>query len=155
MGADILVGLEGSALAAGLRQSTWLYPLVNAGHIVGLALLFGAIVPLDLRLLGLWRDVPLTTLLRVLVPVSAAGLAVAATAGLLLFMTDARDYAASGYFQAKMALLGLGLANAGLFRLLRRRGAAEGRGKGLPLVGAASLGIWLAVIVFGRLIGYF
>ena len=55
---EILAGLEGSALAAGLRGSKWVYPLVNAGHIAGIALLFGAIAGFDLRLMGAWPRVP-------------------------------------------------------------------------------------------------
>jgi len=156
--ADLLGAIEATALATALRGSTWAYPLVNAGHVVGLALLFGAIVPLDLRLIGAWRDVPLIHFLRVLVPVAAAGLAVAALFGLLLFAANARDYAASGFFLAKMAMLALGIANAAAFHALRRRrtpGDAGGDIPGQRVIGAASLAVWLAVIVLGRLIGYF
>lgn len=155
MAADILAGLEGSALAAALRGSTWLYPLVNAAHVVGVALLFGAIAPFDLKLMGAWRGVPAAALLRVLAPTAAAGLALAAVAGGLLFITDAPDYAASGLFRAKMAVLAVGVANALLFHALRRRaGGAEAVPAG-RLLGALSLAVWLAVIGLGRLVGYF
>jgi hypothetical protein len=156
--ADLLAGIEGSVLATALRGSTWVYPLVNAGHVIGIALLFGAIVPVDLRLIGAWRAVPLAVFLRVLVPVAAAGLAVAAVFGLLLFAANARDYVASGFFQAKMAMLALGVANALAFHALRRRHAPDDPGRDIPwqwLIGATSLAVWLAVIVLGRLIGYF
>jgi hypothetical protein len=156
--ADLLAGIEGSVLATALRGSTWVYPLVNTGHVIGIALLFGAIVPVDLRLIGAWRDVPLAQFLRVLVPVSAAGLVLAAVFGLLLFAANARDYVASGFFQAKMAMLALGIANALTFHALRRRHVPEDPGHDIPLqrsVGATSLAVWLAVIVLGRLIGYF
>jgi uncharacterized membrane protein len=156
--ADLLAGIEGSVLATALRGSTWVYPLVNAGHVIGIALLFGAIVPVDLRLIGAWRDVPLAVFLRVLVPVAAVGLVLAAVFGLLLFAANARDYAASGFFQAKMAMLALGVANALAFHALRRRHAPDDPDRDIPLqrsVGVASLAVWLAVIVLGRLIGYF
>ena len=55
---DWLGGLEATALARALRDSVWTYPMINAGHILGVALLVGAIVPLDLRLLGVWRSAP-------------------------------------------------------------------------------------------------
>ena len=71
--ADVLSALQDAALVGALRRSRWVYPLVNAGHIVGLALLFGAIVPLDLRLLGLWQRVSLGVLARTLLPVAIAG----------------------------------------------------------------------------------
>lgn len=58
--------LEATDLATTLRGSVWAYPLVNAAHILGVALLVGATVPLDLRLLGAWRSLPLGPLWRVL-----------------------------------------------------------------------------------------
>lgn len=151
---DILAALHASPLAAALRGSTWLYPLVNAGHIVGIALLFGAIASLDLRMMGAWSATPLAALSRILAPVAAAGFAIAATAGGLLFITKANAYAASSLFQAKMLLVAAGLANVLAYYALRRRA------KPLPIVlqrlfGAASLAIWLGVIVLGRLVGYF
>ena len=66
----LAAGLQASELSQTLRSSIWLYPLVNTGHVVGIALLFGAIVPLDLRLLGCWASVPLDHLARILIPVA-------------------------------------------------------------------------------------
>ena len=54
--ADVLSALQDVALIEALRRTRWVYPFVNAGHIVGLALLFGAIVPLDLRTGKSWCD---------------------------------------------------------------------------------------------------
>ena len=160
--ADALTGLEASALAATLRGSTWLYPLVNAGHIVGIALLFGAIAPLDLRLIGVWSKIPLDDLFRVLIPVAVVGLGLAACAGGLLFISKATAYAASALFQAKMLMLALGIVNALAYQLLRRRQRRAGSGdagrNSVPLqrlMGAASIVTWLSVIVLGRLVGYF
>jgi len=59
-----LAALEGTALAQALRVSRWGCAAVNAGHVLGVALLVGAIVPLNLRLLGLWRGVPREPLVR-------------------------------------------------------------------------------------------
>jgi hypothetical protein len=152
--ADILAALHASPLATALRGSTWLYPLVNAGHIVGIALLFGAIAALDLRLMGVWRTTPVAILSRILTPVAATGFAVAAAAGMLLFMTKAPSYAASPLFQAKILLISAGIANIAAYHLLDRRTQP------MPaplqrLFGAISAGIWLGVIVLGRLVGYF
>jgi hypothetical protein len=159
---EFLAGLEGSALAAGLRGSKWVYPLVNAGHIAGIALLFGAIAGFDLRLMGAWPRVPLEALAKVLVPVAGTGLCVAAGFGSLLFIVKATEYAASSLFQAKMVLLAIGLANLLAYRLLSRRlgwqaagGAAAGSVPLQRLLGAISLGVWLTVLILGRLVGYF
>jgi len=159
---EFLAGLEGSALAAGLRSSKWIYPLVNAGHIAGIALLFGSIAAFDLRLMGAWQRVPLDALCRILVPVAAMGLVLAAACGSLLFIVKATAYAASPLFQAKMVMLVIGLTNVLAYHLMSRRrgwataGAALARPAPLQrLLGAVSFTIWLSVLVLGRLVGYF
>lgn len=156
---ELLAAIEQAPLAAMLRGSVWLYPLVNAAHIVGIALLFGAIVPLDLRLLGAWKSLSLTALARILLPVAITGLTIAIVAGALLFITDARAYAGSPWFQAKIAFVALAVMNALMLRLVpawrRRTEAGSPKGAGLRLAGAASIGLWLGAIVFGRLVGYF
>ena len=152
---DLLGALEELPAIAALRESTLAYPLVNALHIVGVALLFGAIVPLDLRLAG-WRGeaAPLDGLSRLLLPVAIFGFLLAAGAGLLLFATDARAYAQSPLFLAKISLIALALANAlALRRLDWRRAPSPGRR--VAAAGIASILLWLGVIVLGRLIGYF
>jgi hypothetical protein len=152
----LLAGLEATPLAVALRGSVWLYPLVNTAHLLGIALLFGAIAALDLRLIGAWRGVPAATLARVLAPVATAGLALAAAAGALLFIAKATDYAASGLFQAKLVVIGLAVANAAAAwswgRRLTGQPTVPAR---LRLGAAASLGLWLAAITLGRLVGYF
>ena len=60
----LLAGLEATAVAQTLRTSRWLYAATNTAHIFGIALLVGAIVPLDLRLLGWWPDVPRASRMR-------------------------------------------------------------------------------------------
>jgi len=154
MVAELLSGLEASPLAAGLRGSVWLYPLVNAAHIVGIALVFGAIVPLDLRLMGVFKAIEPRMLSRLLVPVAATGLVVAIAAGSLLFITDARDYFASNLFRAKMIVLVAALANIVLASRLSRATGTRAA-VSLRVVAAASIGLWLTVIVLGRLVGYF
>jgi hypothetical protein len=156
--AEVLANLEASALAANLRGSTWVYPLVNAGHIAGIALLFGAIVSFDLRLMGAWPALPVDGLSRLLVPVAATGLGIAAVAGSLLFMTKAREYAASPLFQTKMLMLSVGILNALAYHALSRKRRASAPSASAPrqrLQGAISFAVWLSVIVLGRLVGYF
>jgi len=154
---ELLLALEQSALADALKHSFIVYPLVNALHIIGLALLFGAIAALDLKLLGAFPRAPLGPLTSVLVPVSATGLVIAVAAGLLLFSVRAMDYAANPAFLTKIALVALGTTNA----LLLRRGRAWHDaldGFHVPsrirLSAALSLATWSAAIVCGRLIGF-
>jgi hypothetical protein len=155
---DWLSALEATALARALRDSVWTYPLVNAGHILGVALLVGAIVPLDLRLLGAWRSAPLPPLWKVLTRTAAAGLVLAIGCGFLLFIARATEYAASGWFIAKMAVVGTGTANALALRMIAPDGlrpAVEKPPRHVQLAGGISLAAWLAALTLGRLVGYF
>jgi hypothetical protein len=148
-----LAAIESARPIVALKDSYLAYPLVNTLHIVGIALLFGAIVPLDLRLIG-WRHQaePVDRVSRLLLPVAITGLLIAAPAGLLLFATDARAYAAAPLFQAKMVLIALAITNAlALRRIDWRAGPPRGR---TAIAGAASILLWLGAIVCGRLLGY-
>src|ERR671914_1752934 len=100
--AEWLAVLESLPAVVALRNGRWSYAVVNASHIVGIALLFGAIVPLDLRLMGCWRWVSIRALARVLVPVAVTGLILAITAGALLFSIRAVQYASTTLFQIKI-----------------------------------------------------
>ena len=153
MFADALAALENLPAIVALRESYLAYPLVNTLHIVGVALLFGAIVPLDLRLAG-WRreSGEVDRLSRLLLPVAIFGFVVAACAGALLFATDARAYAASPLFQAKILLIALALANALSLRAIDWR--AESSPRRVAIAGGASVILWLGVIILGRLVGY-
>ncbi|WP_407518581.1 DUF2214 domain-containing protein [Methylobacterium oryzisoli] len=145
--------LQATALAQTLRASAWIYPLVNLAHVVGIALLFGAITALDLRLLGLWRGLPLETVARPLVPVAGAGLGLALATGPLLLIVQAVDYAANPLLYVKFAAIAVGLVNIGLLH----RWAAWRTGAGgtrLRAAGLVSLASWLGAIAAGRLIAY-
>jgi hypothetical protein len=151
--------LQDTGIATALRQSFWVYPLVNAGHIVGLALLFGAIVPLDLRLLGCWGKVPLVAMSRILLPVAIAGLVLAVPTGALLFSVRATEYVAMPLLWIKVSLVACAIANALMLHMSLTWAVFEhsdlvGTTPRLQLAGALSIGLWLAVIVVGRMIGY-
>ena len=156
----LLASLDASALAVHLRHSTWLYPVVNAAHILGIALLVGGIAPVDAKLLGLWRTVPLAFFAKTVLPFAIGGALLAIVAGALLFIVQPADYAALPVFWLKMALVLAGLANALLVHRSRawRAGIAD-REAARPAVrlrigGALSLLIWLTVLLLGRLLGF-
>jgi hypothetical protein len=156
---DALTALQDWAPVAALRNSRWTYASVNAAHIVGIALLFGAIVPLDLRLMGWRRAVPVATMARVLLPVAIAGLGLALIAGLTLFSIRAARYAATGLFQVKMALVICAITNALLLhRAMQWETHQSAIGapppRRLRVAGALSLALWLSVIVCGRMLAF-
>lgn len=144
--------LEGLALAEWLRGSRWGYASVNTLHVFGIALLFGATAALNLRLLGLWRDLAIAALYRVLWPVAAAGLGFAVTSGALLFSARATEYAALGLFRLKLSLIAVGALHAAIVHcctafpdVSRRRQVAAG---------AISLALWPAVLICGRMLAF-
>src|SRR3546814_6508693 len=99
-------------------------------------------------------------LARVLQPVAAAGLALAVTAGLLLFAVSATKYATTPVFLVKLALLAAAVVNAVLLRrhpdwvLARVPGLAAEPGPRLKAAAALSLVLWLGVILCGRFLAY-
>jgi hypothetical protein len=150
----LLAALQDTGVATYLRSARWGYAAVNATHILGIALLVGAILPLNLRLLGLWRGIERAALVRVLVPTAVVGLAIAAAAGFLLFSVRAGDYAALTVFQFKLALIALG-ALAALTAHLRDGFLLETAGAGRLRVHAAiSIACWIGALVCGRLIAF-
>src|SRR5678815_2495381 len=109
---ELIAALAGSSVATALRASRLVYPVVNALHILGLAALFGAILALDLRLLGTARAIPAEPLARYLPRVAAAGLAIAVLTGLALFTVQPADYVGNRAFLLKVALVGVGTLHA-------------------------------------------
>ena len=90
---DALAWLQSSALGMFMRGSgPWTYPVVNLIHILGVATLFGAVLILDLRLLGAWRRAPLPAIATAAAPVAMAGFALAAASGACLLATNALEY---------------------------------------------------------------
>lgn len=161
---EILTAFQNTALPAALRTSRWVYPIVNAGHILGLAMLFGAILPLDLRLLGFGCAIPIKPLSRVLLPVAICGLTISLTTGPLLFSVSAVKYAATPLFQMKLLLIAAAVANALLLRRSADWTEVQGpeselsgppvRSARLQLAGGLSILLWLSVIFCGRFLAY-
>ena len=154
---DWLGWIEALPPAALLRQNMVAYILVNAGHIIGVGLLVGAILPLDLRLIGLLREGPLVVLAPFLARVAAAGLMLAILTGAWLFSVKPVEYTGNSAFLAKMGLLALGLVNvvlqhrSGGWLVVTQGGAVNLLVRSLA---ALSLSLWLAVLVAGRWIGF-
>lgn len=156
---EILGDLQSLPWVAALRRSRWVYPLVNTGHIIGLALLFGSIIPLDLRMLGLWRSIRLEAFSRVLLPVAFTGLVLAIITGFLLFSVRAQKYALLPVFQAKLVLIFAAIANALLLHASTVWAGQQGNTVLWPpwrlrLAAVLSMGLWTSVIICGRMIGY-
>jgi len=139
------------AIAATLRETGWLEPATRVTHLTGVTLLFGTISVVDLRLLGLWRRMPVRRLSGRLLPWTAASFALIVPAGLVLFLTHAGELINSGVFALKMGLILAAGVNAGVFHAGAYRSAAAWDVGAMPppaarLAGALSLALWLAVL---------
>ena len=149
--------LDGNAVAGVMITAPRLYIVVNAAHILGLGLLIGAILPLDLRLSGLLRRADLGVLFPFLTRAAITGLVLALATGLLLFLVNPVEYAANRALQVKLVLILLALANASILHLGHRRGRwAAGGTIPFPvrLSAALSIALWLSVLLAGRWIGF-
>lgn len=150
----LLAAIEQSAAATALRFSRWGYAGVNAAHILGIALLVGSIIPMDLRLLGAWPHIPRSQLARVLVPVAICGLCIAICTGLLLFSVRASEYASLMVFWVKMALVIMGAGSAITLHAMHGWWLADGPQAHFARAGALSILCWLGALTAGRLIAF-
>jgi hypothetical protein len=137
--------------AVWLQQSGTAYLFVNAAHILGIGLLLGAILPLDLRLLGFFRRFNIEVLGPFLVRCAATGLGLAALTGAWLFTVNPVEYFENTAFRWKLVLLVFALVNI----------AWQHRGAGFMAVSTKarvragiSVCLWLSVLVAGRWIGF-
>jgi hypothetical protein len=145
--------LEQSSLGAASRGSAWLYPLANMSHVLGAALLVGAIVTLDIQVLRRAKNAGIIA--RAVTPVAACGLVLQVASGTVLLAADAMPVVVNPVFQFKMAMFALGLVNVAIFRW-RFGGGLKAE---IPLEGATwpaalSLASWLLVLLAGRFIAY-
>ncbi|HWQ39714.1 MAG TPA: hypothetical protein VNM24_14095 [Burkholderiales bacterium] len=151
--------LQEVAIAVAMRESLWLYPVVETAHILGFIVLVGAVVMFDLRVLGLSDRLPVRKLGAHLLPWSAASLILVVPTGLLMFLADAAALVSNPAFILKMVLLLCAGANAAAFHLGAYRSVATWD-MGMPSPPAArlhatvSLLLWIAIVGCGRAIAY-
>ena len=86
---DVFLALEQSGIGAAMRGSSFLYPLANVLHIIGLAAFAGAIAVMDARLLGAFQPLPLAPFVNGWRRAAMAGFAVQVVSGFLLFSAEA------------------------------------------------------------------
>jgi hypothetical protein len=155
---EILTWLAASALGEAVRSKAWLFPTLEILHFLGLCMLMGALLVLDLRLLGIARRVPIGPATRY-IPIAAAGFAICAITGIGFISSDPFNYASNWSFKLKLVLVLIAGLNALAFEILERRkimmqapdGETSTRAK---CIAGLSLGLWFAVLCLGRLLPY-
>jgi hypothetical protein len=152
----IFQSLENAGIGTTIRASPWMFPIVEAVHLVGLALLGGAVLLVDLRLLGLGlREQPIARLARATEPWMTGGIIAMLVSGALLFLSEAVKCYNSFAFWVKMT--SLVLATLFAYTVRRRAATAEptpAEGTWSKVVGATSILLWAGVAWGGRWIGF-
>ena len=157
---SLLGWLEATRLAEFMRVSAWAFPTVESIHVIALALVVGTIAIVDLRLLGLASaHRPYAEVAREVLPLTWSAFAVAVVAGTLMFVSQPTGYFANFAFRMKILLLLLAGFNMLVFQLITGRNCATwdpARATPLPgkIAGTLSLAFWVAVVFFGRRIGF-
>ena len=134
-----------------LASNPWAYPALEVLHIVGIALLLGNLVLLEIRVWGGAAALPLPALARAALPLVLAGFGLCAASGLLMFASQPLDLLGNRAFVVKMGLLMAAGSNAAVFHA---RGGLQRLDLAARLQTVLSLGIWGAVIIMGRSIAY-
>ena len=148
--------LQYSAPLHTLRESPVFFPVVATIHLMGLALIGGAVLVVDLRLLGLaLQDQPVAALAQDADRWLFRGLAVMVSTGILLFMCFATKYYYLTFFWVKMAaLLMVVVFTRSVHRRVVMADDADISQVSRKLVALVSLGLWTIVAIGGRYIGF-
>lgn len=153
----IAAALEDSGLGSWIRTGGWSYAVANVAHLIGLVLLVGPILLLDLRLLGFGRRFDAQAVARTLVPFAAVGIAIMLCSGLALFSADAKALIGNPLMQLKLVGVALGLVNVAWFHFAFARHLGHWDAA-RPLLARASallsIALWTSILVAGRLIAY-
>jgi len=155
---SLVQAIEGGAINTWVLSTYWLWPLLEIIHFIGLSLLLGSMLVVDLRLAGFLRQIDLVSTHRLL-PWAVIGFAMNLARGFLFFMGDPARYSINIGFQLKMVLILIAGLNVLIFALKINpvidgwdpHGDTPGFAKA---VAWASLASWTGILLLGRLIPY-
>jgi hypothetical protein len=152
--------LQDTPWGTGIRESTWVFPIIEGTHAIGIAFSVGILLIMDLRLMGvLLRREPVSEVSNHLMPWSLGGFAVMFITGSLLFWSQAVKAYGSIFFRIKIVLLILAAINALAFELTLRRNIVAWDTLEKPplrarLAGLLGILLWAGVIAAGRTMAY-
>ena len=157
--ASWLQSLESIGLAERIRHSLYLFPTLESIHVVALGLVFGTILVVDLRILGIAStERRFSRVSRDMLSWTWGAFTLAALTGSLMFITNARVYADNLFFRLKMLLIVLAGINMIVFQLTVGRSREWDEARRAPALGMAcgilSITLWMLVIGMGRTIGF-
>ena len=153
LGEALLLQLSESQLSFWINESLLGYPSFLFLHTLGLALVVGLGVAVDLRLLGVGVRVPLATL-RPVIPAIWIGFLMSTLSGVFLFSADAPAKGHHPVFAIKLALVGCAILVTGVIERHLAQAEDNPSPAGLRTLAIASLLLWTAAVIAGRLVGY-
>jgi hypothetical protein len=157
---DIFKLIEGTGVAAWVRENDFSFPLLEAIHVSAVMLVLGSIAVMDLRLLGFAsRALPVRRISNAVLPWTWAGFAIAVVSGTVLMTGQAGAYAANTQFRLKMLLMLAAGINMLIFHLGVWRSVDDWDRQAPPpwrarLAGGLSAVLWVGVLVAGRWVGW-
>ncbi|MFM2450635.1 MAG: hypothetical protein RIS44_3085 [Pseudomonadota bacterium] len=134
---------------AWIGSNAYAFPVLEVLHILGIALLVGNLVLLELRILGVLDGVALLALQRVTLRLALVGFVLVVASGITMFLSQPQELLANAAFKVKLGLLAVAGINAGWFHA---RGVVVGGIARAQVI--LSMFLWVAVITAGRWIGY-
>jgi len=152
----VIASMSGSVIKAAVTDSTKIWAICEALHFMGLAILFGTVLLIDLRILGFIQGISFESIHKLL-PFAVAAYAVNLITGMTFFIAASDQYTGNPVFYWKVGLLLLAAANAAYFTVfddtwvLKAGDAAPGRAK---FAAAAALVLWVGVMYAGRMLPF-
>ena len=152
--------LAEAPFSTGIRESTYVYPIIESVHVLSLCVFVGLLLSWDLRLLGITlRRVAVSEVWARLIPWITIGAVLMVLSGLLLFASDPVRFFGNIFFRIKAGGLVLALLNAMAFHFGIERRIVDWDTVAMPpraakLAGAISISLWAAIVVTGRFVAY-
>jgi hypothetical protein len=155
---NFVIAIEGTSIHALVNSIAWLWPVLEILHFIGLSLLLGSMLIIDLRLAGLFRKISIIATHKML-PIAFIGFGLNLFSGVLFFFGDPARYTANIGFLWKMILVVIAGLNALWFWWkidpLMKTWAPDADTPALAkLIACISLATWFGVLLLGRLIPY-
>ena len=135
----------------GIELSSWGYPVLEIVHILGISMLLGNLVLLEIRVFGRGKNLPIADLARMSLGLAAFGFSLAALSGVLMFGTRPAELLSNRAFTLKMLLLFVAACNAGWFHARQSLNKLDLTARALMVISTI---IWIAVVTCGRWIAY-
>ena len=157
---SICVWLEQTPVGAAVRNSLWLFPVIETVHIFGIILLVGGTSILDLRLMGVtFQEEPVSKLAKRFLPWAWAGFIIQVVTGLLMFASEATKMYDNIGFQIKMLLILAAGLNALVFHFLAYQSVGKWENDRVAplsarIAGLFSILLWFGIVAAGRWIAY-